>query len=140
MNRGYDGPAPDAAWELWYQDAFDRDSPRQVETTGVGLIAGLLALWHRHLFETVLADGARGFSRFNLWWQQARQSVEVTGDWAGQVRLRTWALENEALLQDVAALHHRLLRAGQTSAPILEAARNAESRCDFEAWVARAKQ
>ena len=70
-------PAPDAEWEVWYQDLFDRECPRQVEVSGRGLAAGLSELWARHLFETVGVDGQKGFSRFNLWWKQPKKSVMV---------------------------------------------------------------
>jgi hypothetical protein len=65
----------EAEWEIWYQDTFDRDAPRQVEIAGHGLLAGLLQLWERHLLETVQASGRRGFSRFKVkeFWQQHSQ-------------------------------------------------------------------
>jgi hypothetical protein len=136
-NDDLPGPAPDATWELWYQDTFDRDCPRQVEAAGVGLVAGLLTLWRHHLFETVRADGKRGFSRFNLWLRQARQSIRITGAWAGQTRLRTWAREDDALLGEVAVVHSHLLLAGETSAPILAAARDVTSQAEFEARLVK---
>ena len=77
--------ASEAEWEVWYQDTFDRECPRQVEVAGRGLVEGLIQLWARHLFETVQADGQRGFSRFNLWWKQERRSVVVVGEWEGEV-------------------------------------------------------
>ena len=58
----YSDPAPRAAWELWYQDLFDRECPRQVEVRGQGLVQGLAELWARHLFETVQVDGQKGLS------------------------------------------------------------------------------
>ena len=35
---------PAAEWELWYQDTFDADCPRQVELAGCGLGEAILAL------------------------------------------------------------------------------------------------
>lgn len=133
-------PAPQAEWKIWYQDTFDREVPRRVEVAGVGLVEGLMALWSRHLFETVQADGTRGFSRFNLWWTQEGRSIRITGEWAGQIRLRAWVFGNSrrredrdtALLRKIALAHSRLVLAGETSAPFLAAASEAESRAAFE--------
>ena len=138
-------PAPDAIWQVWYQDLFDRECPRQVEVDGRGLAAGLLELWARHLFETVGADGQKGFSRFNLWWVQAEKSLEVTGPWDGMVRLRDWvfgdkrranqgyvAEADKELLNRVAKVHCQLALADQTSEAILTAAGRSASRESFE--------
>jgi hypothetical protein len=136
---------PDAEWEVWYQDTFDRECPRQVEVSGRGLAAGLAELWARHLFETVRADGGKGFSRFNLWWKQERKSVEVVGEWGGMVRLRAWIFggkrrlskgyveeAEKRLLMRLATVHSYLILAGQTSERILGAAQDAVNREDFE--------
>ena len=141
----YSDPAPVAVWELWYQDLFDRDCPRKVEASGQGLVQGLAELWARHLFETVQADGQKGFSRFNLWWRQQQKSVEINGDWQGMVRLRWWVFGNKRtascgylddgdreLLRDVALAHSYLTMVGQTSEPILIAAQNCASREIFQ--------
>jgi hypothetical protein len=138
-------PDPDAEWEVWYQDTFDRECPRQVEVSGRGLAAGLTQLWVRHLFETVRADGGKGFSRFNLWWKQERKSVEVVGKWSGMVRLREWVFggkrrlskgyveEGEkGLLMRLATIHGYLILAGQTSERILAVAEDCVNREDFE--------
>jgi len=131
-----------AEWEIWHQDTFDPDSPRQVEAAGQGLLAGLVQLWARHLFETVQADGRKGFSRFNLWWKQETRSVEIVGDWEGQVRLRQWVYGDkpstdrktgdQALLQWIAATHQQRILRGETSAEILTLAKAAGNRQDFE--------
>ncbi len=136
---------PDAEWEVWYQDTFDRECPRQVEVVGQGLAAGLTELWARHLLETVRVDGQRGFSRFNLWWKQKRKSVEVVGEWEGMVRLREWVFGDkprvykgyvgegdQGLLMRLAATHGCLILAGQTSERILAAVKASTSREDFE--------
>ena len=136
---------PAAEWELWYQDAFDRECPRRVEVAGRGLAAGLAELWARHLFETVQADGQQGFSRFNLWWKQEKKSVAVAGEWSGMVRLRQWIFGNKgqtykgyveegnkALLMRVAALHGCLILTGQTGEKILATAAACVSRENFE--------
>ena len=107
---------------------------------------GLIELWARHLFETVRADGGRGFSRFNLWWEQEKQSIRIVGEWEGATRLRRWVFgekqpadkeyvqeRDEKLLSQVAAMHAALTLAGQTSEAILAAAQGAMNRQDFEA-------
>jgi hypothetical protein len=137
-----------ASWKVWYQDVFDRECPRSVEIAGQDLVKGLTELWARHLFETVQASGQKGFSRFNLWWEQRGQSIEIVGDWDGQIRLRKWIFGDkrtarkgyvyagdEKLLNKVAEVHVKLLLAGQSSEAILTAARAAASRKDFEAWL-----
>ena len=139
-------PVPE--WEVWYQDTFDRECPRQVELSGRGLARGLAALWARHLHETVRANGGQGFSRFNLWWKERRVSVVVVGDWGGQVRLRGWLFGDRQadrgylraadaeLLRLVAVTHAKLLLTGQTSEGILLAASEESNRLDFEGRLA----
>lgn len=139
-------PVPEAQWEIWYQDTFDRESPRGIDAAGSGLVEGLIELWARHLFETVQPDGGQGFSRFNLWWVQGRRSLDITGDWTGQTRLRGWVFGNkksadqgyvrsadEKLLWAVARAHCRLALAGHSSEAILEAAVRSDRREDFVA-------
>lgn len=134
-----------AEWEIWYQDTFDRECPRQVDVAGVGLVKGLIELWARYLFETVQTDGQKGFSRFNLWWKQKGQSIEVIGEWEGLTRLRGWVFGgkrlayegyvqagDEELLRKVAGMHAGLLLAEQTSEAILAAAKASADRKDFE--------
>jgi hypothetical protein len=136
---------PEAEWELWYQDTFDRECPRQVQAAGKGLAAGIMQLWTRHLFETVRGDGGKGFSRFNLWWMQQSRSIEIFCEWGGMVRTRKWVFgdqqqkdkepvgeENQALLARIAATHGCLILAGQTSEAILAAATDSINREDFE--------
>jgi hypothetical protein len=132
---------PEVDWALWHQDTFDRATPRRVEVAGRGLTAGLVALWAHHLLETVQADGSRGFSRFNLWWEQRGESITVTGAWAGQVQLRRWVYGaaaperksgDEALLEKVARAHGALLLTGGSSEDLLAAAQASDSRRDFE--------
>lgn len=139
-------PAPEAEWQVWYQDTFDRECPRQVKVAGRGLVRGLSELWARHLFETVQANGQKGFSRFNLWWKQKGQSIEVVGEWEGATRLRAWVFGekqrpdkgyvqegDEKLLSKVATTHASLALAGQTSEVILTAAKMSVSQENFEA-------
>jgi hypothetical protein len=130
-------PAPEAEWQVWYQDMFDRECPRRVETSGRGLVKGLTELWTRHLRETVRPDGKKGFSRFNLWWTP--RSVDIVGNWEGAVRLRGWisGQGNRSLLNKVVAVHAHLIVAGQSSEPILETAVAAADRRDFEARLVR---
>jgi len=138
-------PVPEAEWEVWYEDRFDRECPRQVEIAGRGLAEGLIELWARYLFETVQANGQKGFSRFNLWWKQKGQSIEVVGAWAGSIRLREWVFGDkrqaregyvqdgdEDLLAKLAMAHGNLILAGRTSEAILEAASASSDREDFE--------
>lgn len=137
-------PAPEAEWDLWYQDNFDYECPRRIQLSGKGLVKGLIELWTHHLRETIQPDGQRSFSRFNLWWKRERRSIEIVGDWSGAIRLRTWVLEeqprifrrfaktNRHLFTQVAITHCYLLLVGKTSAPVLEAAKTAHDRRDFE--------
>jgi hypothetical protein len=142
--------APEAEWEIWYQDSFDWECPRQVDLAGRGLVQGLVELWARHLFETVQPDGRRGFSRFNLWWKQGGRSLAIAGEWAGLVRLRQWVFGSrqhaargyvqagdKKLLLALAAAHCRLVMADQTSEAILAAASTAASRQDLETQLLR---
>jgi len=142
-----------AEWEIWYQDTFDRECPRQVEVVGQGLVEGLTELWTRHLFETVQVDGQKGFSRFNLWWKQERKSVEVVGDWRGMIRVREWVFGekrwadngyigegDKELLMRLAETHGWLILADQTSEGILDAANVSVSRLDFEEQLLKLAQ
>jgi hypothetical protein len=141
-------PAPGAEWEIWYEDTFDRECPRQIEIAGLGLTKGLTELWARHLFETVQANGQEGFSRFNLWWKQKRQSIEIVGVWAGSTRLREWVFGDKRhtreeyveegkkeLLAKLAVTHANLILVGQTSEAILAAASASANQKDFEAQL-----
>jgi hypothetical protein len=138
-------PNPDTQWQLWYQDTFDRETPRQVEVAGHGLGAGLVALWERHLRERVTARGGKGFARFNLWCVEAGVSIEVEGEWTGQVKLRAWVYgkvvahqslddskRDAKLLNLVAERHQDLILEGETSERILAAAASARSKDDFK--------
>jgi hypothetical protein len=138
-------PAADAAWELWYQDLFDQECPRKIEMSGQGLVPGLAKLWALHLFETVQADGQKGFSHFNLWWRQKQKSIEINGAWDGMVRLRNWVFGNKRtasrgylddgdreLLMGIALAHSCLIMAGQSSEAILAAAQNCAGREVFQ--------
>lgn len=146
----YPDNEPEAEWEIWYQDLFDRESPRHVEVSGRRLFEGLIELWRRHLFETVKTDGGKGFSRFNLWWKQAGKSVEVVGEWQGQVKLRGWIFGNvkrasggfldegaRSLLNQVAEAHMRSILKGKTSEEILAIAKESRNRVVFENQLSR---
>jgi hypothetical protein len=140
-------PDPEAEWQVWYQDMFDRECPRSVEVSGRGLVKGLVELWARHLGETIRPNGSEGFSRFNLWC--APRSVKIAGNREGAVRLREWVFSEghvqgstlcqggRQLLDRIAAVHAHLIVAGQSSEPILEAAAAAQDRRDFESRLAR---
>lgn len=133
-----------ARWTIWHQDTFDRESPRQIEYSGIGLAQGLSQLWALHLSETVQADGMEGFSKFNLWWEQQRANINIAGDWQAQVRLRAWIIgDQQGGLQTVdqtrhmrlikiAETHQKLLLQGASSEEIIQAARDAHDYDDFQ--------
>lgn len=136
-------PAPEAEWEVWYRDTFDRECPPSVDVSGRGLAKGLMELWARHLFETVRPGGRRGFSRFHLRWEG--NWTEIDGGWEGATRLREWVFgakqhsrkgyvgEGDArLLEKIAITHANLISANQTCEQILAAAGAARDRQDFE--------
>jgi hypothetical protein len=87
---------PEAAWQVWYSDTFDRETPRQVEASGQSLVDGLYELWSRFLYETVQeyhshgkrVFGAQGFARFYL--TQSGPTITIHGDDAGAAKLRIW--------------------------------------------------
>ncbi|MGC9399221.1 MAG: hypothetical protein ACP5HM_08790 [Anaerolineae bacterium] len=108
----------------------------------------MVELWARYLSETVQAQGNRGFSRFNLWWKEEGKSIEVTGEWAGLVRLRKWVFGEQSrgrayaaggreLLEKVALAHRNLVLEGETSARIVGAAKTARDREEFEEYLNR---
>ena len=122
-------------WEIWYQDNFDLECPRQLELAGRGLINGLIELWARHLYETVQPDGFIGFSRFDLWWKQGACSITITGDKAGQLKLRSWVygegwsgnqryldFADRDLLAIIADVHSRMILNGQKSDDLINMA------------------
>lgn len=131
-----------STWTLWYQDTFDRDCPRQIESQGQKLEDGLTDLWRRHLNETVQADGTFGFARFNLWWHD--QSINIVGPIRGALRLKAWTTSParlgrpNRLLRRIAQAHARLIRQGQDSEAILAAAARATDRAAFQAWIRKA--
>lgn len=57
---------PDAAWEVWSLDTFDRDAPAHRDAAGRGLRAGLRELWRRVLTEGLLDSSDRTFTDFHL--------------------------------------------------------------------------
>lgn len=137
-----------AMWEIWYQDVFDRETPRQLEVHGHGLVEGLSELWARHLFETVQVDGQKGFSRFNLWWKQEHRSIEISGEWEGQIRLRKWVFGNKTqtespysqvskndLILKIAEIHKNLIVEGKTCEVILAIAKKSTDIDDFENFL-----
>jgi hypothetical protein len=146
-------PAAQTQWELWYQDTFDRQAPRQVEARGEGLAAGLRALWARHLLEGVTEAGQAGFARFNLWLPAREQALSLPTDHPALVRLRAWLYPPGAaaaqepfqaadhhLLALIAAAHARLLAQGRTAEPILRAAAEAADGKALAVWLRGAIQ
>lgn len=133
-----------AEWEIWYQDTFDIECPRQLELVGRGLINGLIELWARHLYETIQPDGSEGFSRFNLWWKGRARSITITGDMAGQAKLRSWVfgerrssiknyldIADQDLLALIAEAHSFLIFKNQTSARIIDQAVQSNHKTEF---------
>jgi hypothetical protein len=144
--RSRPDPDPEAEWEVWYRDTFDRECPPSVDIRGRGLVRGLVELWARHLFETVRPGGGQGFSRFHLRYREAR--ISIVGSWEGATRLREWTFGDKAhtqkgyvaeadapLLRQVAVTHAQLLVADRTCEPILAAAAEAANRREFAAWL-----
>ena len=138
-------PFPEAEWEIWYQDTFDRECPRSIDVSGTGLVEGLVQLWARHLFSTVHSSGFRGFSRFNLFWKQEKKSIQLEGEWEGLVLLREWVFgEKEtirghyleegdsSLLALLAWSHCQLLAKGRGGELIPRLAASSRDRRDFE--------
>ena len=136
------------AWEVWYSDTFDRDSPSSVDAKGVGLAKGLAHLWARHLFETVQPNGAAGFSRFFLKWQGGR--VDISGSTLGEKRLRAWLFgdnresldgyadtANGQLLATIAAVHMRKLDRPTAASEILAVAETAANAEEFAERLAQ---
>lgn len=139
-------PAPEAEWQVWYRDTFDRECPPSVDVSGRGLVRGLMELWARYLFETVRPDGSRGFSRFHLRWEGMR--TDIQGSWEGAVRLREWVFgtkehsykghieEGDArLLEKVAVVHANLVLAGRPCNQVLMTAAAAVDRQEFEVRI-----
>jgi hypothetical protein len=145
-SQGWSGdPAPETEWQVWYRDTFDLECPPSVDVSGCGLVSGLMELWARYLFETVLPNGGTGFSRFYLWWDGGR-AIGIEGSWQGATRLRRWVFGDKKhsqkgyvkegdtrLLKKIAATHTRLVLADQSDDKILAAAASAADRRDFEA-------
>ena len=136
-------PAPEAEWEVWYRDTFDRECPPSVDVHGRGLGKGLIELWARYLFETVRPGGKKGFSRFHLRWDGGW--ADIDGSWKGATRLRKWVFGAKAysrkgyvaegdigLLEKIAVTHANLILDNRSSKQILEAAAGSASRQDLE--------
>jgi hypothetical protein len=130
-------------WQLWYEDHFDRETPRQVETEGRDLVRGLVELWSRHLFGAVQRDGYLGFNRFNLWWN--KRSIEVADNPEGAAHLRAWIWRQQApnrqtadhdLLERIAKAHAKLIRAKRDSTAILALAASTEDPYEFAIHLA----
>jgi hypothetical protein len=140
-------PHADEEWSVLYDDSFDRDCPTSVEVSGRGLVTGLRELWARYLFETVQANGGRGFSRFSLRWSGGYLSAEAywTGKWDGARRLRQWVFGDKssshrgyvaeadgALPAIIARAHAHLAREKDAASRIYDVAISAVDRADFE--------
>lgn len=141
---------PEARWQLWVEDTFDRETPRQVEVSGQGLAAGLIELWTHHLFGGISDGGHATFTRYNLWWRRRSISIEIAPEPLPLRRLRRWLLGDTKqgrasavatgdrdLQAHVAAVHGALIIAGATrpstagTRPILEAAAATRDGDDF---------
>jgi len=137
-------PISIAEWDLWYQDNFDLECPRQISRSGQGLIVGLIELWAHHLYETIQPNGFFGFDRYNLWWKQEKRGVDIVGDLTGQLKLRKWmygkrrssyagcmAIADKELIHLIAEAHSRLILLDQTSKAIVNLAIQSESKAMF---------
>ncbi len=126
------------AWQVWYQDLFDRECPRQVQASGKGLVTGLVVLWGCFLRDSITPDGKKGFARFNLWLKTVGRSISIEGPWEGLVRLREWVVGGgrqpgaDELLHRVAEVHANLAKAGKTSEAIARLAVEALGPEDFK--------
>jgi hypothetical protein len=124
------------AWQLLYHDLFDPESGGR-EAEGEGLLDGLALLWRKETFEGILEDGTRSFSAFSLHWPDGRADVLLGRDNPGLLRIRRWAAADDAVLQDVAAAHLRLIGRRDVAADILACA----DRCpDAEAFAAELRR
>jgi hypothetical protein len=125
VHKNEELPHQDTPWQLWNQDQFDSDCPRQLEGAGHGLVAGLKILWLHHLREAILPDGSVGFARFNLWLPQEKRSITIQSAGPGIKRLRHWVLQpdpvfdpsasgqpNQRLLSSIAQAHCLLIAKG----------------------------
>lgn len=122
-------------WKVWYIDTFDTECPPQCEAEGRGLADGLVDLWTRYLDETVQSDGGEGFSIFYL--VSGLMTVRIKADPPeGAARVREWVFATSeadaALLRQIAEAHAALCEAGNSAAPILEAAVASADRGEFE--------
>ena len=133
------------AWELWFQDNFDRESPRRVVQHGEGLVEGLLALWRHHLDETVQKEGILGFARYNLWLPENGVSLVITGEGVGLKKLSQWVWKDDAafgtedrgLLLKIAQAHAAQDNLAQGSRWIERLARQAQHQLTFEEKLRR---
>ena len=120
-------------WELWSNDAFDRDAEPREEDSGSDLEEGALAFWRKTLEDGTLEDGTPSFTHFHLRHRGTGADAPPT---ALRVdlpehparkealhKLRKWRHEPD-LVPAVAAFHvMRFARAGCAS--VFEAAKDA---------------
>lgn len=130
-------------WQLWVEDRFDPQSHRRVEKEGVGLIAGLKALWDAHMREGISPEGRETFSKFNLWSKDLDQSFEIQENAAAMEKIHGWlfthdnrspfkkTLKNSGLLNTIVQGHYGLILRGEGSLKILEAAEAAADCASF---------
>ena len=125
-------------WQLWYEDLFDRETPRKIEAEGDELTHGLIELWSHHLFGAVQPDGRLGFNRFNLWWN--RTSIEIADNPKGAAHLRAWIWRqptrsrqsaDQHLLERVAKTHAKLIGDKRDSTAILALAASTDDPYAF---------
>jgi hypothetical protein len=104
---------PGDAWKLFAIDLFDRESEPHLDEEGVGLKAGLKALWKRMLNEAVQDDGQATFTDFALRVESRGGSHSFSirresGLNAPLGKLRAWRNEPN-LLDALAAVHARII-------------------------------
>ena len=116
-------PDETTPWQLEYDDRFDRDHVVSIDKAGVGITAGLVALWETTLREGIDAQGKRTFSVFCLRWDEGYASIPIhfAEPSAALAKLRAWVFPatpsgaaspqtvNVALLRDLAQLHFSLV-------------------------------
>lgn len=139
---------PDAGWQLWHQDVFDRECPPSIEASGDELAAGLRALWTSYLRSGVQHGGIKTFSRFHLMWRGSQ--IDIEWEMKGIARLREWVFGprrsgeecgdgDTALLTQLAAAHEKLLAAGKSAQPIVTLATSTTGRHTFERMLSGLK-
>jgi len=137
-------PLQDSRWQLWYQDLFDPETPRQLESQGQGLEKGLIALWLHHLRDSVMRNGQPGFALFNLWFMEEKRSIRIQSCGTGMAKLKQWVLQpdpvfdpsasgkpNQQLLEKIVQAHCQLIAQGLEEEEICQMAAQSQTQEAF---------